>query len=391
MRKIFKNFDKSILHFGIFAFLLGFIALLFSDPNKNIEQPLFDILIHFPPIFTLGLTLIFASIFEELAFRGWIIKNKAGKIISYIGIILYVYFIFKSILIISIVIPIIFVIFFILKNGKWKLILSVFATSLLFGIVHFENFTDSYTRIFAITQLIGLSFIISYVGLKFGFWYCILVHFINNLIGMFILFVFLNTDYSGKFENTSYKAELSKIQLTDLTFGSTSIKGYDTSSANLHITEIARFLAKDEKEIIFKNQITNLIKYKFTAIAKDSSINHDQLFEDFIKYAKLDLDTSYEQAYTITVSDTVKLKNIKPSENTYQTDIQNISYSIRSIYNIPLILSNEGKYPDFYFELKLLRIKDKDEFIKRISDEYGILIQKDNQKKATIITIKEKS
>lgn len=125
MRKIFKNFDKSILYFGIFAFLLGFIALLFSDPNKNIEQPLFDILIHFSPIFTLGLTLIFASIFEELAFRGWIIKNKAGKIISYIGIILYVYFIFKSILIISIVIPIIFVIFFILKNGKWKLILSV--------------------------------------------------------------------------------------------------------------------------------------------------------------------------------------------------------------------------------------------------------------------------
>lgn len=389
MNKTTKNLNKYFLYFGIFAFILGYISLPFGEQNENPQQPLFQYLLIFPPIISLGLVLVVASVFEELAFRGWIIKNKAGKIISYMGIIMLIQLTFNSLLLSALLSPILFVLFFIIKNEKWKLILSVIATSLLFAIMHFNNYSDTFTRIFAIIQLIGLSFIICYVGLRFGFLYCILVHFINNLLAMIVLFIFLSTDYSGNLENSTYQAQLSKTPLTDIKFRNFNFTGYDTITLNSHITEIAQSLAGDERNVIFRSYISNLIKYKFTAVAKNDTINQKQLFEDLVKHANLKLDTTYELAYVLSISDTVKLNNIEQFDNSYKTSIYSLMYSIREIYKLPVIIQNEDYNSLFNFDFKVLRIRDKEEFTKRLKDEYGINIEKSFDKKAMIITIKE--
>jgi len=389
MKKIFENTEKLFLYTGIFAFLLGLVLLSYCGKHENSQQPLFVYLMIFPPIFSLSLVLVFASIIEEFAFRGWIIKNKAGKIVSYIGILVFMYLTFNSYLLLSLISATIFVVFFIIKNDKWKTTSRIIITSLLFGLVHFYNYSDSFTRLFSIIQLIGLSFIISYVGLKFGFWYCTLVHFLNNLIAMLILFIFLNTDYTGNFENNSYQAKLTKTPLTDFSFGSMNVTSNKFISYNSHITKIAERVADHGSKTIFKSHITNLTKYKFTAIAKKDTINQKQLFDDIIKHANLKLDTTYEEAYIMSISDTAKLYNIKELENTYLSSMDVLMISIRDIYNIPLIIENSITYPMFNLDINVLQIKSKQDLIKHLRDEYGINIEKSVDKKAMVITIRE--
>ena len=53
------------------------------------------------------------------------------------------------------------------------------------------------------------------------------------------------------------------------------------------------------------------------------------------------------------------------------------------------LFENEENNSMFNIDYRVLQIKNEEEFIKRLKDEYGINIEKSNHEKAIIITIKE--
>ncbi len=391
-QKIF-NKNKIFLYIGVATYIIGIVLLNFFANNNSqgldAQQPLFKILQILPPFFIYAIILVQASVFEEFAFRGWIIKRKFGKYLSFALILSSLYFSFESILLIVIVSPVLFFIFFVLKKEKLRLVLLIVSTSVLFGIMHYANY-ESWARTFAIIQLIGLSFILCYIGLRFGFVYTILGHFLNNLIALMLLTVFANTDYAGKFENTTYTAEISKMSSFD--FSSQMCFTFpDSISENGYITQIASELPPFKSDIIYQYSITDLNRYSLIATSKsENTLNRDQLFNDFIQLTELILDTSYSQAYVLTIEDTLKLLNYVPIlENKQETNIESLSISIRDIYNLPVVLDDDYINYSFDFDWRFFRIKSSEEFIDRINNECGILLTKDPKTQATIVTIRE--
>ena len=391
-QKIF-NKNKIFLYAGVITYLIGVIVLAFLSNNNsqeiNAQQPLFNILQVFPPFIVYVLILISASVFEEFAFRGWIIKKKFGKYLSFSLILTFLYFGFENFWLIAFVSPILFFLFFVLKKEKLRLVLLVIYTSILFGIMHYENY-EAWAKLFAIIQLIGLSFILCYIGLRFGFVYTILGHFLNNLIALMLLTVFANTDYAGKFENTTYTAEISKMSSFDFS-SQRRLTFPDSISQNGYITEIASELPSFKNDIIYKFEISDINRYLLVATSNsEDKIKEDQLFNDFVQHTGLVLDTSYSEAYIMIIEDSLKLLNyLPPAENRQETNIKTMSRSIRDIYKLPLILDDDYRNYRFDFDWKLLRMKSSEEFIDRLHSECGVLITKDSKKQAIIVTIRE--
>ncbi len=393
MNSILKTNNKVFLYIGILLYIIGTFALNYFDNNipqtVSFQQPLFKVLHAFPAWLVYAILFILASVFEEFAFRGWIIKKKFWKYLSLTLVLTYLHLVFDSLLLTAFVFPILFVIYFILKNEKLRLVLLIIFTSILFGIMHYPNY-ESWSKLFAIFTLIGLSFILCYVGLRFGFIYTILGHFINNFIALMFLTVFAHTNYVGKFENTSYSAEINKTSTFDLT-DQTHWIFPDSISTNGYITEIASVLPPFKNNIIYNYSIEELNKYSLLVTNKsEKEINREQLFNDYISHTGLILDTLYRQSYVLNVYDTTKLINhLSSSERSQKTNIQSLVISIRDIYHLPLILEDDYINYRFNFDWKLFRIKSSDELILRLNKEYGILITKDSEEKATIITIRE--
>lgn len=394
----YSKFSKVLLFLGIALYVVGFISLniigQFFETTQNPQQPLFEILSIFPPIVGISLMVVFAPIVEELAFRGWIIKKLYGKIISYAGIVFFVQATVDNVYLSSGVIGALFPVFFLLKNSEVKTLVLILVTSILFGLAHISNYSAVAVKIVAITQIIGLAFIICYVGLKFGFIYTMLVHFANNLLAIIVMYAFLS-NYSGSFENTFYKTDLERKSVFDLSKKELTLVGDDTIYAEATITQIAETLAGDKKDELYLPQISNLILYKFNAVAKADTLKREHyptcrqvLFTDLVKHANLKLDTTYETAYVLSIVDSVKFAEGSKASDSYTTYVYSLVGSIRSIYKLP-VLFPDFERKEFSVSLKLLRTKNTDEFIAKLKNEYGLLLQKDNTLKAKVIRISE--
>lgn len=395
-----KSINIFILLCGILAYILGFLAITVTTAYKQgdyFQGPLLEIFLLFPPLYVLIAILFFPAIIEELAFRGWIIKKRIGIIVSYSGILLILHFSFQSILLLVIIAPILFYVFFIFKHEKIKFLLLIFFTSILFGVLHISNYTE-WARFFAVIQLTGLAIILCYIGLRFGFVYCIIAHFFNNLIAILLLTLFISTDYSGTFENKTYNAEISKQSLFDTSYKQ-CLFSHDTISLNQHITNIAAKLYPFNNDTICKGIPNNFNKYKLNVTSKNNyNINRLQLHKDIIKQTNLVTDTFYKPAYVLHVKDKEKLKNA-PTEknNTYSYCIERLTATIRAFYKIPLILKDNQINYNFNIDYDVLGSGislDSDASFKKtktqLKEEYGIIIRKESTKKATIIEVKER-
>ncbi len=392
--------NKTILFSGIGLYLFGFVAILFSalvfNKHDNFQQPILEVFTFLPPLIVFAFTIIYASIFEEIAFRGWIIKRKIWKHISLSLIVFIVYYSFENILVAIISGAVLFIVFYKIKDEKHKLVLSVLSTSLLFGIIHYANYT-SWGRLFAIIQLVGFSFIICYLGLRFGFIFCILGHFINNLLAMLMLTLFISKDYSGEFSNKTYSAEITKVSLFDMS-RDFNYGGFDTLTYNGNITQIAELLTDFENSTFYKSQISSLIKYRLIATANpDHKIDRKELLTDFLKHTGLKTDTTYEPAYILLVTDSLRLTNPNVSDkNLYKNYLFLFMQSIYNIYKLPVMLAEELYYYEILIYTGLFDhgiILDNEaafaEFKNRLSNEYSIEIVADSTELARIITFKE--
>lgn len=136
---------------------------------------------------------------EEVAFRFWAIRRWrwAGYISALgIGVVTYLYWGFWGALATTAVVA---AITLAVKTEHTRLFILLLLTSLLFAILHFDNYGNLELRnIFAIFNKLGLALIASWLVLNRGFLWALLLHVANNgLVVLLIAFPLGDTDIQG--------------------------------------------------------------------------------------------------------------------------------------------------------------------------------------------------
>lgn len=126
---------------------------------------------------------VLAPVLEELTFRLWVKKSKSLRWVSFVFLLITILAVFHPIAwwFASLLVVLMGLILFlpVLKNIRIHLLFI--STSVLFGVMHWENYELGLGSFFYFSVLIGMGFVFAYLGKRFGFRYSILGHFLNNL------------------------------------------------------------------------------------------------------------------------------------------------------------------------------------------------------------------
>ena len=384
------------LYLGIALYLIGAISLvllsLYTNQEKLQQTAVFEFLSVFPPLVAIFITLVFASVFEEFAFRGWTMRNKFGKYISLSGILFFYYITLENIYLCGIVFIVLLIVFF-KKNSNQNPFLAIIVTSILFGFIHFNNFSGS-TKYLAILQLIGLALILCFFAIRYGFVYSILLHFANNMFALILIMTLSVNDYSCKIENENYLVTIEKVSNLNMT-SSPNYFLQDSIAITGNITTIASRLAPFNTQIIYKPKISNINIYQYIAICKTSKecvLNQESLLIDFLQYTKLSVDTLIVEAYFLDIIDTTKLKVFKPPcENVFSYNIADLVFSLRDIFNKPIVFEEGIENVKIVLSNEFFKSKSFDEISDNLKLNYGIEIKKKQDVTATIVSFSERN
>jgi len=398
MKRLSTN--QIVLFTGIGLYLAGWLTMLiggyFFDGDDLTQEPVLKILNVFPPIIIFTMTLIYASIFEELAFRSWVMEKKIWKYVSLSLITYVVYSTFGNIFFAIITGAALYFVFFRIKDQRMKIILSVVITSVLFGLIHYANFYG-WGKWLAMIQLTGLSFILCYLGMRFGFGFAVLGHFVNNLVAMVLLTAVININYAGEFGDETYTAQISKVSLFQLT----SELNFELSEEALsigNITQIAEDLAPFSHNTIYRCRVSNLNRYRLEVNAVEGhTIDYSALFMHFLDHTGLTTDTTYEMAYVLNIIDTALFKNPDIGEVSpgYRINLSGLVSSFRSIFDAPIVLKegqtdyNTYQYLDLFSTKELISGSGFAKLQERLLLQYGVSLEADGSTMARIITIRE--
>ncbi len=379
---------KNILFLGLGLFLFGLIINIITQGTYDITQsPWFKYLTMgggflFVIIF---FAVLFVPIFEEFAFRFWTIGKTKYSVLSIILSTFFVYFVFQAVVPAIITAILLIVCFFVIKNNKLKIYLSIFTTSLIFTLLHVIGFSEGISMIFGMIAIFGFSLILCYLGLRYGFVYCILLHCVSNLI--FIIFLMpIGHTQDILWENNKYQVivteqpswEKSQIQVDDTLY----FKGTKASIAS----EMLLF----SNDFIYKPKFKNFRTYYVKVSSKNGqNIDRNQLFVDFVEKMKLQCDTNYVASWVLDVKDSVKL-NYKPKEDATQSSLENKVVILRETFDLPIVFKQEEMRERMIYNENIIYnpLKQKKEI--KDFEHYGIYLYEDTVKQVGVITIKEK-
>ena len=386
-----KNIPITILGIGLLLFIGGIIVAFVYQyqflhiTNDSVQTPLYKKLLSFSPVFTLFFPIIMAPIVEEFIFRFWVKSKNYAYYFTLVGIILFSYLTCKDFKITGSVLLILTASLFI-KNNKIKIWTMTLLTSLLFGFLHLKNYVSSTFTIIACIQLVGFGMILSYIGLRFNFIYCIIIHSVYNLIAILPIMISFESDLlplNGK----SFDATIEHVSIFTLSNKQDIIKN-DTISITAIPVEIATKLNNFNKDTLYDYLIQGqLVKKHLLAISKtDTQIDKKELLDNILKQFNIQSDTSLIQAYTLSVVDLDKLRKTFVGNNYFLISLTGLVQSMRSKYDIPLILDDD--FDDIIIEMdyKFIRLKDIEDISHFLLEKYGIFITQNNDKKAVIIS-----
>lgn len=256
---------------------------------------------------------------------------------------------------------------------KKRLISMLIISSIVFSLMHLNNYSSNIIKIVAMIQLLGLALFLSYIGMKFSFVYCIIGHSINNLIATIPMLVFAFNADTIQFENSTYKADLEPISIFSIS-PEQSERNLDSMIFTGNITSIASNLQPFNNDFEYTNSVSNLLKYKLRVLAKpDTTICFNQLNTDFLEKAKIQSDTTLKPSYTLSIFDTIKLKS-KPNNNYFLMDLHGLVQLIRLQNNLPLKTDKNYENKILFLDFSFLKNKNINDRRLLLNDKYGIKI-----------------
>lgn len=392
-----KVISKWILFLGISLWILGTILnYIVQLSNDNLAQsPLLEYLYSslniFPYKGALLIMMLFVTLFipimEELSYRVWTKEKTWAYILSLFLGTMYVYMVSQKVILSIFTAIILFGCFFLVKNYKLKMWLSIIITSLIFTLLHISGISSGISMISVLITIFGLSLVLCYIGIRYGFVYCILLHCVNNFIG-FIPLMPLKQAPDMVWENENYQVYVSEKPLWEqsevICCNNTSLffKGLKT--------EIAADIFPFSNDKIYQHTFTNFHQYYVTVNSKNHlPINREDLFDDYVEKMNLQLDTTIHSAWMFDVKNDADL--CREKENTYPFFLENEVVLLRKAFKLPLKMKQENfKDSAIYlgkddFVLHPFQIETTIEKYK----SYGIYIYEDTTQQISVIRIRE--
>ena len=344
-----------VLWFGIMA-----ASLLFGNngPSSGQEQlfvafkKLMDALIPIAPVTTM--VVIYAwmcliqPIIEEFAFRYW----GKGKLYAYIvSSAVLANFAFFTLNIWSIVFSALcIVLFFVIRDQKRKMQVSIITTSVLFALMHVSGFsTFSWPTLFGLLQILGMALVMCYVVINYRFIYSAVIHVLNNSIALLLPLILMSADenISGNgFEGRLRMMELNEAKeliyedyLEDTVNGTILFCGElpDIVDGIYYYSEYEVYPDDGEMRFFYPDNTSLWTRYVLEC-KTDNSCSANDLVEALLKTGRVKSDTSLVPALEVSIADK-DLFYSKTDSSSDWYDLNDYVYNLSLNYKMPLVLA----------------------------------------------------
>lgn len=376
--------EKKLLQIGILMFTSGILCNFFLGFNSNYSHPqvnLIQKLTNMPIIIGIIFLVIIAPFIEELIFRYWTTRKKHSIILSFFGISIFFFFYTHSVYLTLFVALFLAYPFFYFLRHRDKPKLTMVATSVVFALVHFENPVITMESIAMFASLFGFAIILSYLGLRKKFYYCIITHGAYNLLALILILFPVNTD-ALMLNSESFNASI-KIK-TLFTTKENNIITSDTIRLVGNLAELAASLPVYSNDTIYESNAKNFARYELYANSKNGKhINEIILHKKLVESMRIQTDTSYVSATAIRINNFDLLMSKEPPK--MRTSLYSFIEQLREMYGLPFTL--EELYYDrvIMVDLACLRQKNISDLSSFLKTNYDIDIYEANNKHITVI------
>lgn len=397
MKSYLKKNNNWLYVSGITLYVLGIILSTIFDKDVSMEDnPIIGMISQMNGWIMLIYIAVIAPILEEISFRSWTVNKKWTKYLSlilssiflllanpYIGGIYFLSFLA--------------VIVFLKNKPKPTLISLILITTIGFTLAHIGNFERD---IFLISTpvYIGITFVFTYIALRFKLRYSMIAHGIYNFSLMLIGGFIIPFGDTITLDEGNYKGSLRPVSGLVSTDGVSTYGGYSANIQKKFLPEIISMLESDNDYQI-KTYPKGYSFYSLDVKTKDSLnlIDINALSKEIIRKTNIKLDTIYEtrDVLFVEIEDVEKIKREvkeKMKVDEFPQSLSGIIKTISRFYDQTIIMPEENKHlmVDYKKEFSSLSSNESFEDIsKRLYKEYGITLRPKKSKVKIIRIIEE--
>lgn len=349
---------KWLLFIGLSIWILGNVVLNISYGAENIQnennQPINQYIASMSFFWRVILIAICMPILEEIAFRGWLLAKRWIKVISLICIMGFIYASTQNI---WLCIPLEIVVAYLMftKPSYKKRTYTVVLVSLLFGLVHLQNYANTGGKVAVLLATFGMGLVLSYLTWRFNIWWAILLHTVNNAFAIFTHG--LDNQNASVFITDKYEMHYSKtlFQWKDTYFwGSDTIK-YDGMLKNFANNYYDKYL-QNGNSIYHFNQDIATEWIDVTLYFKDTSdMSYREAFVDVLEKNQYILDTTWMPLYIIDINTSDNIVTLYPTSNKEEFatgyTLKDMKQIWQTSFGVPLKLSGIDSQIKVHFPL----------------------------------------
>lgn len=397
MKSYLKKNNNWLYVSGITLYVLGIILSTIFDKDVSMEDnPIIGMISQMNGWIMLIYITVIAPILEEISFRSWTVNKKWTKYLSlilssiflllanpYIGGIYFLSFLA--------------VIVFLKNKPKPTLISLILITTIGFTLAHIGNFEKN---IFLISTpvYIGITFVFTYIALRFKLRYSMIAHGIYNFSLMLIGGFIIPFGDTITLDEGNYKGSLRPVSGLVSTDRVSNYGGYSANIQKKFLPEIISMLESDNDYEI-KTYPNGYSFYTLDVKTKDSLnlIDINALSHEIIRKTNIKLDTIYEirDVLFVEIEDVEEIKREvkeKMKVDEFPQSLSGIIKTISRFYDQTIIMPEENKHlmVDYKKEFSTLSSNESFEDIsKRLYKEYGITLRPKKSKVKIIRIIEE--
>ncbi|BDX38801.1 hypothetical protein CYCD_21560 [Tenuifilaceae bacterium CYCD] len=235
--------------------------------------------------------------------------------------------------------------------------------------LHYANQSINLYDIGTLIQLLGLGLLLSFIGLKKGFIYCIVSHGFYNLIVFLIISLYSNIN-PIILENDSYTAKIKRISIIQNKPTSNFFRK-DSIQLNGSLSEILKYFAQENKDTIFKCE-KSIYKYSLQVkIKTNSDTIKKELFNNLMNALRINKTISEERIYVLKIySDDIYLQKT----NTYKTTLNDFCIYLNNKFNKIIRLDSRQENKIIFISIDILSLKSIDDVNKFIELNHNMTI-----------------
>lgn len=405
-KAISKKALRLYLIIGVVLMLVGQISLIFFEDLMDTEGGMYNMMNLLHQYGWLVLVLgasIFPAIFEEMAYRLWVKGKTVFKVISLVVMacfLLWQLFGINRWYYALAVWSVMAILYFMPVKERMRAHILIVSTSLLFALAHWHNFNISLFSIPYFIAILGGGFTFAALGLRFGFKYSMLGHFINNFLrfGIILYFIVGFNSIEGKGKDYSYELSTPDcLPQTEVRSPSATI--YANNPADLLIK-----LSTAYSDTVFLGEVRGFGIYSLNIYGNKGAYYKEEIKQDILKKIDIEQKVEQQEGYTISLNpdrkyvgrafvdkSEVSLLIMTGGKAAYQDTyvLEQAPKFVKYLwekYQLPITLDKEvNSNASIEILAEFYAIKDKDEALEYLMNhpENGLLFEK---KPITVVT-----